>query len=121
MISGKNLCVLQKMDLSDYGLLFTVTQKFELLLVDLLCTHEPMTPEKILVILSTFYGMTMNNNSTKGYHQQYLEDKDQKDLQTMVSGIHIFPTYNLKNLPTWVMFFVHGTVVFMVPPKFLRR
>lgn len=73
----------EKMDSSDCGLLFTVMGKSELLLVHLLCTHEPVTPEKILVILTTFYGMTMNNNSTKGNHHQHLEDKDRKDLETL--------------------------------------
>lgn len=57
------------------GLLFTMVGKFELLLMDLLCPHEPVTPEKILVILTTFYGILINN-STKGNHHQHLKDKD---------------------------------------------
>lgn len=103
----------EKMESSDCGLLFTLMVKFELLLVDLLYTHEPVTSEKILVILTIFYGITMNNKSTKENHHQHLKDKDQKDLQT--SGIHIVPASYVRKCSNWVMFGtwycnIHGSI-----------
>lgn len=75
VISEKDVLMLEKMDSRDCVVFCSRWWgKFELLLVDLLCPHEPVTPEKILVILTTFYGIPINN-STKGNHHQHLKDK----------------------------------------------
>lgn len=69
-----------------------------------LCTHEPVAPEKILVIFVTFYGMAMSDNSSEGNHCQYLEDEEKKELQTITSLTHIVPNFYLRKYPNWVMF-----------------
>lgn len=91
---------MENMDSSDFCLLSVATGNLNWISF----VHKPVTPEKILAILITFYVMPLNKNSAEGNHHQHLEDKEQRFTDHHTSGRYIIPTSCPKRCPDWVTF-----------------